>query len=89
MPKTRWEQIHRFLTFNRAKDPTKGPWFASVEPVASIIRGNCQAAVTASTWIAVDEAMAAFTGRSRHKVNLPGKPIPEGYKIWVLGLQGG
>jgi hypothetical protein len=33
--------------------------------------------------------MASFTGRSKHKVNLPLKPTPEGYKIWVLALQRG
>ena len=32
--------------------------------------------------------MARFTGRSYDIVSLPGKPIPEGYKIWVLACDG-
>jgi hypothetical protein len=62
-------------------------WFAPVEPVASIIRSNCQNAVKMSTWVTVDEAIALFTGRSKHKVYVQGKPTPEGYKIWVLAGQ--
>lgn len=33
--------------------------------------------------------MVPFTGRSKHKVNLPSKPTPEGYKVWILALQHG
>src|ERR1700753_725918 len=33
--------------------------------------------------------MVSFTGRSTYTVKLPGKPIPEGYKAWVLGAAGG
>lgn len=38
--------------------------------------------------VAVDEAMSRFEGRSYDIVTIPGKPIPEGYKIWVLAQQG-
>ena len=33
--------------------------------------------------------MVRFRGRSKHKVKLPGKPIPEGYKLWITAYQGG
>ena len=33
--------------------------------------------------------MVRFRGRSKHKVKLPGKPIPEGYKLWISAYQGG
>ena len=89
MSRNQWEQIHRFLTFNNAPTNQKDSWFAPVEPIASVIRANCQDAVKPSTWVAVDEAMVHFTGRSKHKVNLPSKPTPEGYKVWVLALQKG
>jgi hypothetical protein len=33
--------------------------------------------------------MAGYTGRAKETVNLPSKPTPKGYKIWVLALQHG
>jgi hypothetical protein len=86
---TRWDQIHRFLTFNPQPHHQNESPFNRVEPVASGIRRNCQNAVKASTWIAVDEAMAGYTGRTKDSVNLPSKPTPKGYKVWVLALQQG
>lgn len=38
--------------------------------------------------LAVDEAMSPFEGRSFDTLIIPGKPIPEGYKIWVLAEKG-
>jgi hypothetical protein len=38
--------------------------------------------------LAVDEAMSRFQGRSYDTLVLPGKPIEEGYKIWVLSQKG-
>jgi hypothetical protein len=60
MTEVRWDQIHRYLTFNPQPRTQNDPWFSRVELVASIIRHNCQNAVKASTWIAVDEAMAGY-----------------------------
>ena len=42
-----------------------------------------------STWVAVDEGMAAFTGRLKDKVLLKNKPIPEGFKLWQLACTTG
>ena len=38
--------------------------------------------------IAVDESMSRFQGRSFDTLVIPGKPIPEGYKILVLAEKG-
>lgn len=89
MTETRWDQIHRFLTFNPQPRRQNDPSFNRVEPIASKIGRDCQNAVKASTWIAVDEAMAGYAGRTKDLVNLPSKPTPKGYKIWVLALQHG
>lgn len=86
---TRWDQIHRFWSFNKTPTTPDDPWYTAVEPIASIIRTNCQNAVKASLWIAVDEAMVLFTGRAKHTVQMLSKPIPEGYKVWVLGIKKG
>ena len=96
MRQTRWDQIHRFLTFNiettilpQSKPLPKGrPWWFRVEPVYSIVRENCHLAVVPPSWIVVDEAMVPFSGRSVHTVKLPNKPIGEGYKVWALGFGG-
>jgi hypothetical protein len=96
MSQYRWDQIHRYLTFNIAAIITSQsqslstnlPWWFRVEPVYSIVRENCHLAVAPSTWFAVDEAMISFSGRSRHIVKLPNKPIGQGYKAWVLGFDG-
>ena len=93
MGRNRWEQIHRFLSFNiqtvTDTETPGAPWFNKIEPLYSTIRNNCRSAITPSSWIAIDEAMVPATGRSNHLVKLPGKPIPEGFKAWLLGSHGG
>ncbi len=90
MSKTRWEQIHCFLTFNPDLNAGEQPrtFFDKLEPVCSHIRTACQEAAVPASWLAVDEAMVAFKGRSKHTVKIQGKPISEGYKIWVLACRG-
>jgi hypothetical protein len=65
------------------------PYWRRVEPLTSLVRANCRSAIKPSTWVAVDEGMTAFTGRSKDKVLLKNKPILEGYKTWQLGCSGG
>ena len=38
--------------------------------------------------ISIDEAMVCFTGKSSDTVHIPSKPIPVGYKAWVLADSG-
>ncbi|OAQ58397.2 transposase IS4 domain-containing protein [Pochonia chlamydosporia 170] len=38
--------------------------------------------------ISIDEAMVPFSGRSKEIVRLPSKPIPIGFKVWVMAQQG-
>jgi hypothetical protein len=38
--------------------------------------------------LAIDECIQGFTGRSDATVNIPGKPTPTGYKIWVIAEHG-
>ncbi|KZL63382.1 hypothetical protein CI238_13010 [Colletotrichum incanum] len=39
---------------------------------------------TAGSDLTVDEAMVRFTGRSQETTTIPTKPIPTGFKIWIL-----
>ena len=89
MKRNRWEQIHRFWTIHDEPLTSEQPWFMKLEPLLSNIRSNCQQAVSPSFSIAIDEGMIRFRGRSKHKVKLPGKSIPEGYKLWMTAYQGG
>ncbi|KAJ0168052.1 PiggyBac transposable element-derived protein 4 [Colletotrichum tanaceti] len=38
--------------------------------------------------LTVDEAMVRFTGRSMETTTIPTKPIPQGFKVWVLAQKG-
>jgi hypothetical protein len=40
------------------------------------------------TSLSIDEAMAKCKGRTRDITVLPGKPIPEGYKVWICAYRG-
>jgi hypothetical protein len=49
--------------------------------------------ISAQLWkpgcdVAVDEAMARFEGRAHEATTIPGKPIPTGFKIWVIAQSG-
>ncbi|TKW57209.1 hypothetical protein CTA1_2255 [Colletotrichum tanaceti] len=39
---------------------------------------------TTGSDLTVDKAMVRFTGRSRETTTIPIKPIPTGFKVWVL-----
>jgi hypothetical protein len=88
----RWQQLNRFLTINAnsTADNTQDPdhWWSKLDPLAGIIRNNCQKAVSPSTWIAIDEVMIAFKGRSSHTVKQKNKPIKEGFKVWAQAFDG-
>ncbi|KAK1989719.1 hypothetical protein LX36DRAFT_546985, partial [Colletotrichum falcatum] len=43
---------------------------------------------TTGSDLTVDEAMVRFTGRSLETTTIPTKPIPTGYKIWILAQSG-
>jgi len=38
--------------------------------------------------LAIDESIIRFIGRALEIVNIPTKPTPEGFKIWILANQG-
>jgi len=89
MGDNRWHQIHRFFSINNQPLTQEQPYWHRLMPIASLVRKACQTAVKPSTWVAIDEGMTHFTGRSKDKVLLKNKPIPEGYKTWQLGCVGG
>ena len=63
-------------------------WWHKVEPVLRHIRMVSSTYYTPSSNISIDECMVRCEGRSAHTFKMPNKPIPEGYKLFVLADQG-
>jgi Transposase IS4 len=89
MGQKRFEQIHRFFSLNSNPiTPFDAPWFYCIQAVAELIRTACRNAYKPSSHVAIDEAMVAFKGRSRHIIKIKNKPINTGYKLWCIGDHG-
>ena len=87
--KTRWEQIHRFFKVYRKSERQSGqPWWYKLEPMLTIVRQNIRNAIMPASYLAVDELMIPFQGRTVHNIKIRSKPIKEGFKIWCLGFKG-
>jgi Transposase IS4 len=85
----RSQQIHRFFSLNSNPiTPSYAPWFYRIQAVAELIRTACQNAYHPSSYVAIDEAVVAFKGRSRDIIKIKGKPIDTGYKLWCIGDHG-
>jgi Transposase IS4 len=80
--KTRWEQIHRFLAVSTEERQQEQPWWWKLEHLVSVIRPNLEQATSPASWLAVDEIMIPFKGRSAHTVKMKNKPIKEA----VIGM---
>ena len=68
---------------NEYKD-IPGNWHFKVSPLDSILMERFQEAVTLGSKVSYDEQMLGFRGRSVHVTKTPGKPCPDGFKIWAL-----
>jgi hypothetical protein len=91
MSRNRFDQLHRYLHIrDKHTEPQTAQegFYWKVEPVAIIIRTNCQHNWLPATHVSIDEAMLPFSGRSEDTVNMKHKPIKEGFKVWVLADQG-
>jgi hypothetical protein len=102
MSLNRWQQIHRYLHVCNSEEELNNIDHKSiknrqkrvlrphekVEPVAKRLRSNFQQYWEPGTHVAVDECVVGFQGRSSDIVNIPSKPTPIGYKIWVLAEEG-
>ena len=83
----RWQQIDRFLRISRptSASPTV---FDKLEELSEHLRYAFKQYWSIGTHLTVDESIQRFQGRSAATVNIPSKPVPEGYKIWVLANAG-
>ena len=87
--KNRWQQLDRFFHVSEPylNGPIETP-FNKLEPLSSDLRLKFRLYWQAGTHLAVDETIQRFMGRAQEIVNIPSKPTPEGFKIWVLANQG-
>jgi Transposase IS4 len=80
----RSKQIHRSFSFddeNTAPAPLDAPWFHRFQRVPELIRIARRNDYIPSSHIAINEAIIAFKGRSKHIIKLKSKPTKTGYKV--------
>ena len=85
--RNRWQQIDRYFHISKPPISRETP-FEKLEPLDTHLRKMFKKFWTPGTHLAVDESIQRFLGRSEQTVNIPSKPVPEGFKIWLLGNSG-
>ena len=89
MSLVRWQQIDRFFHVSKPLKPgQKETTFDKLEPLSTHLQEAFKKYWESGTHLAVDETIQRFMGRAKEIVNIPSKPTPEGFKIWVLANQG-
>jgi hypothetical protein len=81
--KNRFQQLDRYI---RITNPDIEPYliFDRIQDGAEYIRLRCRELFILDIYLAVDELIQRFLGRSSEIINILSKPTPEGYKIWIL-----
>ena len=62
--------------------------FDRVNNLSEHLQLSCRKLHTPRTHLAADETIQRFMRRTPEIVNIPSKPTPEGFKIWVLANEG-
>ena len=86
-----FQQLDRMFHISKPKpihNPTKESPFDKIHTLSEYIRQRCRQYWELGTHLSVDEMIERFTGRVHEIINIPSKPTPEGFKIWVLANQG-
>ena len=88
----RWQQIDRFFHISK---PHLGQQlgqqetpFEKLESLSDTLRQAFKKYWKTGTHLAVDKTIQRFMGRSKEIINIPSKPTPKGFKIWVLANEG-
>lgn len=86
MTRDRFQLLYRrFSIFDATAEEST---FEKVDPWSRHIQRTAIQLWKPGSHITVDEAMVKFTGRSKEVVKMPSKPIPIGYKVWVMAESG-
>ena len=62
--------------------------FERIWTISEHLRKASRRYYTPGTHLTIDESIKRFTGRAKEIVNIPSKPTPEGFKMWVLSNEG-
>ena len=84
----RWQQIDRYFHISKPQQSRHKTPFMKLEPLSETLRKAFKKYWKPDTHLAVDETIQRFMGRAREIVNIPSKPTPESFKIWVLANEG-
>jgi hypothetical protein len=92
MPYWKFQILHRHLRpFDHTKIDETGPLpkvFQACDEWPDHIQAASAEVFFPGSHLAVDECMIRYTGRSHETAVVKGKPIPLGFKIWVIAQQG-
>ena len=82
----RFQQIKQYFyvsALTNERLPTQS-WYMKLSPLFEHLRTQFKAYVLPRQNVSFDEMMVQFTGRSKHTLKMPNKPISEGYKMWAI-----
>ena len=85
--KNRFKQIDRYIRCTTPwpeNDGVSHTTFDRVDELSEHLRILSRQYYSPGAHLAVDETIERFMGRAPEIVNIPSKPTPEGFKIWVL-----
>ena len=93
MSQCRWKQINRYFHIWDSAQAVRSTTekvrpHEKVDPLSKLLLSSFRRYWKPATNLAVDECIEGFTGRTNDIVNIPTKPTPIGFKIWVLADEG-
>ena len=83
----RFQQLDRYFRYTDPwlkEDPILRTTFNRVHNLSEHLRLSCCKLYTPGTHLAVNKTIQRFIGRASKIINIPSKPTPKGFKIWVL-----
>lgn len=83
-----WEQIDRFFYASKPLPQGQKTPFDKLKPLSEHLGKKFKDYWHTGAHLAVDETTQRLMGRSKETVNLPSKPIPKGFNIWVVANHG-
>ena len=87
MSRNRFQLLYRRFCVWDTMDPPQGV-FNKIENWSNHLQQTSTRYWKPASDVSVDEAMVRYTGKSTETVHLPAKPIPMGYKLWVVADSG-
>lgn len=87
-----WLLSHLHINDNNLQPDRKDPYFDKlykVRPLVNELSATFAASYLPTEFLAIDESMIKFKGRSSLKQYMPKKPVKRGYKVWMLCASNG